>query len=329
MSNMPETNYAKSGDNYVAYQVMGEGPFDLVFVPGFISHLDLHMEAPLSANFFRRLASFCRLIRFDKRGTGLSDRTGTIPTIEERMDDVRAVMDAAGSARAALCGFSEGGAMSIVFAATYPQRASSLILYGAIARLAWAPDYPWGRTDEQAAARLKEVEAEWGQGNSIDLYSPSLANDQELRRFMGRMERSSASPGAVQALMRMNRAIDVRHVPPTIAVPTLVLQRTGDIANVEHGRYLARHIKGAKYVEFPGMDHNPWVGESNSILGEIESFLTGQRRDIETDSDRVLSTILFTDIVEATNKLVELGDRGWKDLLTQHHVLVREQLARH
>ena len=308
---------------------MGEGPLDLVYVPGFISHLDLHMESPVSANFFRRLAAFCRLIRFDKRGTGLSDRTDTIPTVEERMDDVRAVMDASGSTRAALSGFSEGSPMSIVFAATYPERTSALILYGGFARRAWAPDYLWGQTDEQLAARLKAVAEKWGQGNSIDSTSPSLANDQELRRFEGRMERSGASPGAAQALMRMNHAIDVRHVLPTISVPTLVLHRTGDlIANVENGRYMARHIRGAKYVELTGNDHVPWAGDTNPILGEIESFLTGQRRDIEADSDRVLATILFTDIVEATKRLVELGDRGWKDLLTQHHSLVREQLAR-
>jgi class 3 adenylate cyclase/pimeloyl-ACP methyl ester carboxylesterase len=327
---MPEIRYAKTGDNYVAYQVMGEGPFDLVYVPGFISHLDLQMEHPLSANFFRRLASFSRLIRFDKRGTGLSDRTGPIPTIEERMDDVRAVMDAAGSARAALCGFSEGGPMSIVFAATYPQRTSALILYGAMARYAWAPDNVWGRTDEKVAARLKSIEEKWGQGSQIDLVSPSVANDLELRRYTGRLERSSASPGAAQTLLRMNHGIDVRHVLPTISVPTLVLHRTGDLSvNVEHGRYLARHIKGAKYVEFPSMDHLPWVGDANSILGDIESFLTGQRREIEAESDRVLASILFTDIVDATKQLVELGDRGWRDLLAQHHSVVREQLARH
>src|SRR5262245_2933261 len=288
------------------------------------------MQWPPPANFFRRLASFCRLIRFDKRGTGLSDRTGPIPTLEERMDDVRAVMDAAGSERAALLGFSEGGPMSIGFAATYPQRTSALILYGAFSRRAWAPDYVWGRTDEQLAARLKYIEEKWGQGNSIDYFDPSLAADQELRKWAGQFERSSASPGAAQNLVRMDYGIDVRHVLPTIDVPTLVLHRIGDPSiNVEQGRYIASHIKGATYVEFPSKDHSPWVGDANSILVEIESFLTGQRRDIETESERVLATVLFTDIVGATNRLVELGDRGWKDLLTQHHSLVREQLARH
>ena len=329
MINMPETRYAKSGGNDVAYQVMGDGPIDLVYVPGFVSHLEVLMEWPLYANFFKRLSSFCRLILFDKKGTGMSDRTGPIPTIEERMDDVRAVMDAAGSECAALLGFSEGGPMSIVFAATYPQRTSALILYGSYARIAWAPDHVWGRTDEQIAARLKEYEEKWGQGG-LDLYAPSLADDRELRKLFGRFERLSATPGAAQTIVRTLYAIDVRHVLPTIGVPTLVLHRTGDLpVNVEHGRYLARHIKEAKYVEFPSPDHLPWVGDSNSILGEIESFLTGQRREIDTESDRVLATILFTDIVGATNRLVELGDRGWKDLLTQHHSLVRDQLARH
>jgi class 3 adenylate cyclase/pimeloyl-ACP methyl ester carboxylesterase len=329
MSSTPETRYAKSGDTYIAYQVMGNGPFDLVLVPGLISHLEMQLELPIYASFMAALASFCRLIRFDKRGTGLSDRLKAIPTLEERMDDVRAVMDEAGSTRAALLGFSEGGPMSIVFAATYPQRTSALILYGSSARFAWAPDNPWGATDEQLAVALKWREEAWGQGKTIDRFMPSLAGDQDLRRLFGRTERASSSPGAAQDLIRMNHGIDVRHVLPTIGVPTLVLHRTGEVLNVEHGRYLAQHIKGAKYVEFPGIDHNPWAGDASSILGEIESFLTGRRREVETESDRVLATILFTDIVGSTNRLVELGDRRWKDLLTQHHSLVREQLTRH
>src|SRR5215471_19194505 len=247
MISLPETRYAKSGDTYIAYQVMGNGPFDLVLVPGFITHLDMQMELPQYASFMQRLASFCRLIRFDKRGTGLSDRLKAIPTLEERMDDVRAVMDAAGSTRAALLGFSEGGPMSIVFAATYPQRTSALILYGSFARSAWAPDNPWGMTDEQLAVALKMREETWGQGKLLDRFSPSLAGDEGLRKFVGRMERASSSPGAALALARMNHGIDVRHVLPTLGLPTLVLHRTGEAINVEHGRYLARHIKGAKY----------------------------------------------------------------------------------
>jgi class 3 adenylate cyclase len=330
MSSVPETRYAKSGDTYIAYQVMGEGPFDLVVVPGFISHVEMQLELPLTAHFFARLSSFCRLIRFDKRGTGLSDRVSGIATLEERIDDVRAVMDAVGSARAALLGFSEGGPMCVVFAATYPRRTSALILYGAYARAAWAPDYPWGAPDEAIAALLKSREENWGQGKTVDRFMPSLAGDEELRRFVGRVERASASPGAVRDIIRLNQAIDARPVLSTIGTPTLILHRTGDLAvNVEHGRYLARHIKGAKYVELPGIDHNPWVGDANSILGEIETFLTGERREIAPDLDRVLATVLFTDIVGATTRVVELGDRAWKDLLTQHHSLVREQIRRH
>ena len=312
MSSMPETRYAKSGDTYIAYQVMGEGPFDLVFVPGFISHLDMQLEHALTASFFERLASFCRLIRFDKRGTSLSDRLSQIPTIEERMDDVRAVMDAAGSTRAALLGFSEGGPMCIVFAATYPQRTSALILYGSSARDAWAPDYPWGTTDQQLAAILSSREENWGQGKSVDRFSPSLAGDEELRRFVGRYERASASPAAARTLLLISHGTDVRHVLPTIGVPTLVLHRTGDIpVNVENGRYLARHIKGAKIMEFPGIDHNPWVGDANSILGEIEAFLTGGRREIEPNLDRVLARLYFSRISLAR-------PREWSNLATAH-----------
>jgi class 3 adenylate cyclase/pimeloyl-ACP methyl ester carboxylesterase len=329
MTSVPETRYTKSGDTYIAYQVMGEGPFDLVFVPGFISHVEMALELPLSANFLRRLASFCRLIRFDKRGTGLSDRLSAIPTLEERMDDVRAVMDAAGSTRAALLGFSEGGPMSVVFAATYPQRTTGLILYGSYARGAWAPDYPWRMTDEQFAAAVKGRQGSWGQGGSIDIFMPSLAGDEELRKFMGRLERASASPKAAETIMLMGRDIDVRHVLPTISVPTLVLHRTGEAINIENGRYLARHIKGAKFVELPGVDHNPWAGDAGSVLGEIEAFVTGERREIEPEFDRVLATVLFTDIVGSTARAVELGDRAWKDLLNQHHLLVREQIRRH
>ena len=326
MSNIPETRYAKSGDTYIAYQAMGEGPLDVVMVPGFVSHLELQMEWPAWAKFFEKFASFCRLIRFDKRGTGLSDRVIAIPTLEERMDDVRAVMDAAGSSRAALFGFSEGGPMSVVFAATHPQRTLALILYGAFARVAWAPDHPWGRTADQAATALKSTEENWGRGNSMDRFMPSLAGDQELRKFWGRYERASASPGAVQKIVRMSNEIDVRHVLPAIGVSTLVMHRVGEAINVENGRYLARHIKGAKYVELPGIDHAPWAGDSNSILGEVEEFLTGRRRERDWNPDRVLATVLFTDIVGSTTRVVELGDRAWKDLLSQHNGLVREQL---
>lgn len=329
MAGMPETRYAKRGDSYIAYQVMGTGPFDLVLVPGFISHVELHMEQPLPAQFFSRVASFCRLIRFDKRGTGLSDRLSGIPTLEERMDDVRAVMDAANSSRAALFGFSEGGPMSILFSATYPERTSALVLYGSTARFAWAPDNPWGRTDEQLAARLKMIEQTWGQGKSLDVWAPSLSGNDELRRLTGRFERAGATPGAAQAIMRMNHEIDVRHILPTVRSPTLVLHRTGDLAvSVEHGRYAAKRIRGAKYVEFPGPDHLPWAGDSNSIIKEVEDFLT-ENNASEPDSDRILASVLFADIVGSTELAGKLGDRAWMKLLEDHHRIVQQQVDRH
>jgi class 3 adenylate cyclase/pimeloyl-ACP methyl ester carboxylesterase len=328
MSSMPETRYAKSGDTYIAYQIMGEGPFDLVFVPGFMSHVEMQMESPIFANFFERLASYSRVIRFDKRGTGLSDRLSGIPTLEERMDDVRAVMDAAGSTRAALFGMSEGGPMSIVFSATYPQRTSALILYGCSARFAWAPDNPWGTTDEQLAATVKTRDQIWGQGKSVDRFSPSMAGDVDYRKFIGRLERASATPGAVNALAQMNHAIDVRPVLPTIRVPTLVMHRTDEAINVEHGRYLAHHIRGAKYVELPGIDHAPWAGDQRAILGEVEEFLTGRRRENDADLDRVLATVLFTDIVGSTARAVELGDHEWRALRERHNNTVRQLLTR-
>jgi pimeloyl-ACP methyl ester carboxylesterase/class 3 adenylate cyclase len=323
-----EIRYAKSGDIHIAYQVMGNGPIDLVFVPGFISHLELNLENPWWSPIFWRLASFCRLIRFDKRGTGLSDRVGFMPTLEERMDDVRAVMDAVGLKRAALLGVSEGGPMSILFSATYPDRASALILYGTMARTAWAPDYPWGRPASQLAAWLKEVEEKWGDPQSVERTAPSLAGNEEYKRWVGRTQRASASPGAAAALIRMNNEIDVRHVLSAITVPTLVLHRTGDRSlNVNNGRYLAQHIQGAKYVELSGDDHLPWVGDMDTLCKEIEAFLMGMQS--APDPDRVLATALFTDIVDAAARAAEIGKRKWKELLHEYHSMVRGQLERY
>jgi class 3 adenylate cyclase/pimeloyl-ACP methyl ester carboxylesterase len=329
MTRISDVAYVKSGDAYIAYQTMGEGPIDLVFVPGFISHLEMQLELPVSRRFFERLASFSRLIRFDKRGTGLSDRHTSIPTLEQRMEDVRAVMDAAGSSRAALFGMSEGGPMSITFAATYPERTTALILFGTYSRNAWAPDYPWGSTHEQFESLMKAREGTWGQGRSIDRFMPSLASNEEIRKFIGRLERASATPGDAAALLRLAYATDVRHVLPTVGVRTLVLHRTNEAINVEHGRYLARHIKDAKFVELPGIDHNPWAGDMEAVLGEVEEFLTGARQEDDTSLDRVLATVLFTDIVGSTQRAVELGDHAWKDLLSQHNVVVRDQLQRY
>jgi pimeloyl-ACP methyl ester carboxylesterase len=328
MADFAQTGYAKNATVHVAYQVMGNGPLDLVLVPGFVSHLELQLEDPRPMRFFERLSSFCRLIRFDKRGTGLSDRTGAIPTLEERMDDVRAVMDTVGSKRAALLGLSEGGSMSILFAATHPQRTSALILYGAMARPAWAPDNPWGTRDADQSSVLRLIEKHWGKGRSVDIYAPSLARNDEYVRWTGRHERAAASPGAALGLVQINHEIDVRHVLPTIAIPTLVLHRTGDIpVPVEHGRYLAKHIPGAKYLELQGNDHMPWAGDVDALCDEVQGFLTGARRGHEPD--RILTTVLFTDIVDATKRAAEMGDRGWKELLRQHHFIVRQQLDRH
>ena len=326
MSIKPETRYAMSGDVSIAYQVVGDGPLDLIMVPGWISHLDHYWDNPRIARFYRRLASFARLIRFDKRGTGLSDRAVAMPTLEQRMDDVRAVLDAVDSKRAVVFGISEGGGMSVLFAATYPERTTSLTLYGSYARSAWAPDYPCGRTDEEFEARISSFRQTWGTGRTAAVFSPSTAADETEREWAAANERTAASPGAMEALQRMNREIDVRHVLGAIRVPTLVLHRTGDrVVSVEHGRYLARHIPGAKHVEFAGDDH-AWATNGDEILGELELFLTGSSRSSEPD--RILATVLFTDIVESTRKAVELGDRGWRNLLEEHHAAVRDQLHR-
>lgn len=324
----PDTRYARSGDLSIAYQVLGAGPFDLLVVPGFVSHLEQAWEDPSYARFLQQLASFSRLILLDKRGTGLSDRVGGIPTLEERMDDVRAVMDAAGCERAALFGISEGGAMGVLFAATYPERASALILYGSIARLAWAPDYPWGnKPDESFESWLESCRAAWGGPWNIDTWAPSAAGDEHFRRWWAKYLRLSASPSAVIAIFKMNMAIDVRAILPTVRVPTLVLHRSGDRAlEAAHGRYLAEHIPGASFVELKGDDHLWWVGDSQAIVDEVREFLTGERP--EAEPDRVLATVLFTDIVDSTRHALRMGDRRWRDLLEVHGVVAHREINR-
>ena len=319
MAEIPETRYAKSGDVHIAYSVIGDGPFDLVLVPGFISHLEYVWEESRPARFLRRLASFSRLILFDKRGTGLSDRTPGIPTLEQRMDDVRAVMDAVDSRRAALFGMSEGGPMSLLFATTYPQRTSALVLYGSYARRAWAPDHPLGVTHEAMERDLARMEREWGRPGPIsDVRAPSA--DKAYHNWVANYSRLAASPGAAIAIMRMNMEIDVRHILSAIRVPTLVLHRTDErVTNVEQARYLAARIPGAQLVEFPGVDHWPWTGDSDPILDKIEEFLTRTREAAE--HDRVLATILFVDIVDSTRRAAELGDRRWRQLLDQYYGL--------
>ena len=320
----PETRYAKSGDVHIAYQVLGSGPIDLVFVPGFVSNVEFNWEQPGRAYFLSRLAGFSRLITFDKRGTGLSDRHVGIANLEERMDDVRAVMDAAGSERAALFGQSEGGPMSILFAATYPERTRALVLYGAFARSGqrdWSP--------ERFEARLAEFDRGWGTSMSrLPLLAPSKLSDEAFSRSWARLERQSASPAAAIAMLRMNKDIDVSHVLPTIRIPTLVLHRTGDATvNVDQGRYLATHLPGAKYVELAGHDHLVFVGDGDRVVDEVQEFLTGSRSS-ELEIDRVLATVMFTDIVDSTRRAAELGDRQWRALLDRHDDAVRQQLVR-
>jgi pimeloyl-ACP methyl ester carboxylesterase len=324
----PPTQYARSGDASIAYQVVGDGPIDLVLVLGFATHLELQWESPAFARFFERIAGFARLIIFDKRGTGLSDPVTEAPTLEQRIDDVRAVMDAAGSERAAFLGISEGGPMSVLFAATHPARASALLLYGAMGRTTWAPDYPWA----SPAEALRESTAEfiapyWGQDahGMVELFAPSLADDPEAVQFTARMERSAASPAMVQQIFEMFLDIDVRAVLPTIQAPTLVLHRRGDrVVNRRAGKELAARIPGARYVELAGIDHLPWAGDSEAVLGEIEEFLTGTRSVPEPD--RVLATVMFTDIVGSTERAAQLGDARWRKLLAAHQAMVRREL---
>jgi class 3 adenylate cyclase len=320
---VPNTQYAKSGHVRIAYQVVGDGPFDLVFVPGFISNLDLTWDDPNRAQVWARLAAFSRLILFDKRGTGLSDRTGGVPTLEERMDDVRAVMDAVGTRQAALFGASEGGAMSMLFAATYPDRTRAMVLYGAFAHF-----LSWITPPDQLEAFLERLEKNWGTGETLASFAPSLLSDDAYKRRYARFERLSASPSSATALIRMNSEIDVRPILSSIRVPTLIVHREADAnVNVEAGRYLAHQIPNAKYVELPGNDHLLWVGNTERVVDEVEKFLTGSRHTPEPD--RVLATVLFTDIVGSTKRVEAIGDRAWHDLLDRHNEIVRREVLRH
>jgi pimeloyl-ACP methyl ester carboxylesterase len=323
----PETRYAKSGDLNIAYQVVGDGPLDLVYVPGWISNVELMWEEPAHAHVLGRLARFSRLILFDKRGTGMSDPVplDRLPTLEERMDDVRAVMDAVGCEEAAIFGFSEGGLMSVLFAATYPKRTTALVLYGIFAKRIWSPDYPWAPTPEARRREIEELERNWATKMDLDQLAPS--EDDAFKQRLATYFRRSASPGAAVALLRMNTQIDVRDVLPSIAAPTLLLHRTHDRdVKVEESRWIASRIPRAKYVELPGDAHTLWAGDTDALVDEIEEFLTGARPVPEPS--RVLATVLFTDIVGSTERAAEVGDRRWRDLLEQHHAVVRRELER-
>jgi len=324
----PETRYAKSGDVNIAYQVVGDGPTDLVYVPGWVSNVELIWEKPKPTRFLERLASFSRLILFDKRGTGMSDRVSNarLPTLEERMDDVRAVLDAVGSKRAALVGHSEGGSMSLLFAATYPERARALVLIGVFARRIRTDDYPWAPSLEERLETIETVERDWGVGLDITEMAPH--EDPALLEWYSTCLRRSASPGAAAALLRMNSQIDTRHVLPTIQIPTLVIHRTADRdVTVDEGRWIADQIPGARFVELPGDEHLVWAGDQDALLAQIEEFLTGTRS--AQQYDRVLSTVLFTDIVGSTERARALGDRAWRDVLDEHHTRVRNVLDQH
>jgi pimeloyl-ACP methyl ester carboxylesterase len=323
----PETRYARSGDVNIAYQVVGDAPRDLVLVPGWVTNLEVFWEEPACARFLQRLASFTRLILFDKRGTGLSDRVADLPNLETRMDDVRAVMDTVGSERAALLGYSEGGPMCALFAATYPLRTTALIMQGAYARRTRALDYPWGPTAEALAGWMVMCQRDWGGPVGFDDRWPSAAHDERVRQWWARLLRMGASPGANRTLQQMNAEMDVRHVLPAIRVPTLILHSAGDrLFPAAAGRFMAEQIPGAKFVELPGGDHLAWGEDGDAIVDEIEEFLTGVRHGPEPD--RVLATVLFTDIVGSTEKAAALGDRRWRDLLDRHHHVVRRELGR-
>ena len=326
--NPSKTQYAKSGDVSIAYQVTGDGPLDLVLVPGFVSHVELVWEFPPARHMIERLASFARLITFDKRGTGLSDPVVGAPTLEERMDDVRAVMDAAGVESAALLGVSEGAAMSILFGASHPERTTALVLYGGMARVTWAEDYPIGTPAEALLqGTLEWIAPHQDEGSFFEVLAPSAMDQPGALEAFKRFQRYAATPAMLGQLYAMYLDVDVRSVCSSVHAPTLVLHRRGDRAvNRRAGQWMAEHISGAKYVELPGHDHSPFAGDVDALIDEVEEFLTGTRGGAEID--RVLATVMFTDIVGSTEKATDLGDRRWRELLEQQVTVLRREIAR-
>jgi pimeloyl-ACP methyl ester carboxylesterase len=323
----PETRYAHAGDIRVAYQVVGDGPRDLVLVPGFLSNLELAWEHPPYERFMRRLCERARVIVFDKRGSGLSDPVGRAATIEDRIDDIRAVMDAAGSEHADVFGWSEGATMAGVFAASFPERVSALVLYGSYARGTPSQAYPWAVPREIWEEGLGGIPELWGQGLSLLSLAPSRIEDEALVRWWGSFERQSMSPAMALGVIRLNMELDICDVLPSIRVPTLVIHRTADVIPVQGARWLAEHIPDAQFVELPGDDHWPWITEPDDSVAEVEEFLTGERH--ARKPDRVLATVLFTDIVGSTEHAAALGDKRWRDLLQKHDRLIRRELDRH
>jgi class 3 adenylate cyclase len=325
--NAPVTRYARSGDLSIAYQVIGEQPRDLVLVPGFVSHLEWAWQEPGLARFLERLASFRRVITFDKRGTGMSDPVGDPPTYDERMDDLRAVMDASGSATADIFGVSEGGALAALFAAAHPERATALVLYGTWARLPEAPDYPEGYPQYRLDRHLNWVEEHWGEPGSLRAWAPDSVEDTRLAEWFGALQRLGASPAMAHKLLSSYVGVDVRRVLPAITAPTLVLHRRGDTqVQASLGQYLAQHIQGARLVELDGRDHLFFVGDTDAILDETEEFLTGTRR--ASDPARRLATVMFADVVGSTVLAGQIGDRRWTEILASFTHLATREIAR-
>ncbi len=325
----PKTRYTKSGDCNIAFQVIGEGPTDIVYIPGWVSNIDMMWTEPRLTKFFSELSKFSRLILFDKRGTGLSDRVNHISSLEERMDDIRAVMDEVGSTSAVIFGHSEGGSVSALFAATYPQRTDALILYGVFAKRKYSEDYPWGPTDFQRQEFYKLVEETWVSGDMKGFSSivPSLADDAVFMDWLAGYFRSSASPSAALDLARMNTEADITDILHTIKVPTLLIYRTGDKdVHIEEGKYIAARITDSKFVELGGEDHLFWATDTYSVLAEIQEFVTGVRPN--KVYDRILSTILFTDIVNSTKQLSIKGDEKWMQILEAHNAIVRKEVIK-
>jgi class 3 adenylate cyclase len=324
----PQTRYARSGEHHIAYQVHGDGPLDLVYVPTWISQVEHYWEEPSVARYFRRIASFSRLIMFDRRGSGLSDPVLRAPTLEEQMDDVVAVMDAARSERAAVFAQLEGGAMAAMFAAAHPERTTALVLYEAMARMSWAPDYDWAIPHDVREALLEGREWTWGDGSRIIGLAPRSSANPRLRDWFAKLERLAASPGTAAALIRMNGQVDVRAVLPSIQAPTLVVHRAEDqFIDKRHSLYLAEHIPGARYLELPGEEALSFGADSDALLDEVQEFLTGARAT--PDAERILATVMFSDIVDSTSRAAQLGDRGWRDVLESLTGSVARALERH
>jgi class 3 adenylate cyclase/pimeloyl-ACP methyl ester carboxylesterase len=320
--------YARSGDLHIAYTIFGDGPIDLVWIPPWISQVEYLWSEPSLMAVAERLAGFARLITFDRRGSGLSDPLIGAPTLEEQMDDVLAVLDAAGSERAAIVATLEGGPMAVLFAATHPDRTTALVLYATFSRATRAPGYEWAWTEEERAVRMAECVEHWGEGLVAGGVATSRMRDPQFMEWAGRLERLAASPGTIKRIFELIGEFDVRDVLPSIRVPTLVMHRREDrFIDVEHSRYIARHVPGARYVELEGADNMFAIGNSDAIIEEIEEFLTGTRG--QREPDRMLATVMFTDIVGSTRRAADLGDRGWRDLLERHDQLFRRALDRH